>query len=79
MNPRVGSRLGQEQGREDGPTLGKRCGVVREASEAPFLFRPSWTKRMLGFIVLRLTGPTHGFLEVVTEAQRGQGWPGTPL
>lgn len=26
---------------------------------------------MLGFTVLRLTGPTHGFPEVVTEAQRG--------
>ena len=25
---------------------------------------------MLGFIVLRLTGPTHGFPEVVTEAQK---------
>ena len=65
-------RLGQEQGREDGPMLGSSVGWLGKLWEAPSLFPPrsSWTKGMLGFIVLRLTGPTHGFPEVVTEAQR---------
>lgn len=53
--------------------LGSRAGWLGKLREAPSLFPPrsSWTKRMLGFTVLRLTGPTHGFPEVVTEVQRG--------
>ena len=53
--------------------LGSHAGWLGKLREAPSLFPPrsSWTKRMLGFTVLRLTGPTLGFAEVVTEVQRG--------